>query len=31
MLVRASSIYKRETHPLIREGVPQKKAVTVKE
>jgi hypothetical protein len=31
MLARTSSIYKTQTHPLVRGGVPQKKAVTVKE
>jgi hypothetical protein len=30
-LARASSIYKRHTHPLLRKGVPEKKTETVKE
>jgi hypothetical protein len=28
---RASRIYKKETHPLVREGAHKKKTVTVKE
>jgi hypothetical protein len=30
-LARASSIYKRQTRPLVREGAPQNKTITVKE
>jgi hypothetical protein len=30
-LARASRIYKRETRPLVREGAPQNKTVSVKE
>jgi hypothetical protein len=30
-LARASSIYKRQTRPLVREGAPENKTVTVKE
>jgi hypothetical protein len=30
-LPRVSSIYKRQTRPLVREGAPQKKTVSVKQ
>jgi hypothetical protein len=29
-LARASCTYKRQTHPLVREGAPEKKTITVK-
>jgi hypothetical protein len=31
VLARSSSIYKRQTRPLVRKGAPQNKTVTVKE
>jgi hypothetical protein len=31
MLARASSIYKRQTHPLVREDAHKNRAVTVKD
>jgi hypothetical protein len=31
VLARASSIYKKQTRPLVREGGPEKKTVTVKQ
>jgi hypothetical protein len=31
VLARVSSIYKRQTSPLVREGAPQNKTVTIKQ